>query len=327
MLSRRIMPEGENVACSKSLQFALVLLFALMSAGCVSTAGLSEFRQYRDSFERVNVASTAIFDEMGAAERAKARQLFLRGLPPVPATRTASQTIKASGFDEQFYIEDAPYVSQTGDPPATAAFRRSIAAVAVFNDIVLAYAEGRSLSELKREAAVLGSVVQEALHAVGGARVIGGLSMPAVGAALTLVKAGADQAVALASRAAFRDAVVAQQPNIDAILVTVRDGTPAIFGLLTGDLADSAKDAMDRGDKATAQVFIAQIETYRKMLSDWVLLLDDTRTALRATIAAMEHPYGCDPPLFVHELAASADQLRARTESIRNAIVTLRRGL
>ncbi|NLI31848.1 MAG: hypothetical protein GX422_03565 [Deltaproteobacteria bacterium] len=318
--------EGSGPVWSRCLKAGFLLFSAFMAAGCVSTAGMAEFRLYHESFDRMSVTSATIFDELAAAERAKARELFKKGLPPIPGTRTNPGTIRASGFDEQFYIEDAPYVSSIDDPPATAAFRRSLAAVAGFNSIILAYAEGRSLRELKQEAADLSSTARGALDVVEAAKGIGILNMPAVGAALALVKAGADEALKTASRSAFREAVVAHQPQIDTILVTVRDGTPAIFGLLTDDLADSAKDAMDAGDRRTAEVLISQIETYRRMLSDWVLLLDETRVALDATVAAIQTQFTCDTVMFTRDLSTATEGLRSRTESIRAAIVTLRRG-
>jgi hypothetical protein len=325
----------------RALGLALV---AVLAAACASTAGLPEFRVYQATFDRALATSDQILDELAVAERQSALRLVAKGKEPVVdveavagalagggATgasvttdpRTPERIIEAGGFDEKFYVRDAVYVAELGDPPGTAAIRRALRSVADFNDVVLAYGEGRALDELKAQAAVLAAESRSALQAAS--LVVGtGLSTTGLGPALGIVREGADVALQAASREAFRDAVVALQPNVDAILVDIRDTTPTIFSFLTRDLADSAKDLRDADQQAAADAAVARIEAYRRLISNWVIMLEETRAALAATVAAITGPR--EQSAALADLARSVGDIGARSARINTLLVELRRG-
>jgi len=344
------LPDGSHGQMSALLvrvslrQRMAVACLLVMVGGCVSTAGLPEFRAYQDAFTQAEAASAAILDELAVAEREAARRLIRSGQEPVttvpavaaeavggaavtssPAlSRTDRARIERDGFDDRFYVRDAVYQADLGDPPGTAAIRRSLDSVAAFNAVVLAYAEGRALDELKAQAGVLATDVSAALSAVALPLGVPGLALPGLLPALKLVQEGADAALQAASREAFREAVLARQPTIDAILVEVRDTAPTIFSLLTRGLSRAAKDLRDEDRAAEAEAAVVKIESYRRLLANWVILLDQTRSALAATIVAIKGPR--DQTAALADVARSTAGLRERTARINALLVELRRG-
>ena len=304
-------------------------MLATQLAACASTAGLQEFRSYRTAFDNANAASDQILDELAIAEREAAHRLIAAGRDPVaaqppatPTSRTAASTIKSVGFDQQFYLIDVPYQTDLVDPPGTAAIRRSLRAVAHFNDTVLAYGEGRGLDELKANASLVATQSAGAATAVAAA--LGStIALPGLPAALGLLNEGMDLALQAASRAAFRDAVVAHQPDVEAILAGVRDTAPTVFSLLTRNIADTAKDLRDEGRQAEADAAVARLEGYRKLLSSWVVMLDQSRAALAAAVSAIQSP---DQAMALADFAQGAADLRVRAARIEQLFVELRRG-
>jgi hypothetical protein len=308
-------------------RWLLAALVMTLAGGCVSTTGLPEFRAYQSAFDQAFAASTQILDELAVAERAAALRLIAAGRDPVtqdpPTPRSDPAQLRSDGFDPQFYVVDSVYETGLGDPPGTAAIRRALATVADFNNLLLAYGEGRGLDELKAQAS---AVAAEGTAAAGAAALALGtpLAIPALPAALGLVNEGLDVALRAASRAAFRDALVARAPDIDAILEDVRDTAPTVFSLLTRDVANRAKDLRDDGRDAEAAEAVARIDAYRKLLSNWVLMLEQTQAALAATVAAVTGPP--DQVGRLSDLAQSATELRARSARIGALLVDLRRG-
>lgn len=307
--------------------FVALALLGAMLAGCASTTGLREFRVYQSAFDKADAASAQILDELAVAEREAAQRLIAAGKDPVkvdpPTSRPSAQMLRSQGFDQSFYIVDSVYETDIGDPPGTAAIRRSLRAVADFNTIVLAYGEGRGLDELKASANLVATQATAAASAVALAAGTT-LAIPALAPALGLVNEGMDVALQAASRAAFRDAVVARQPAVDQILVGVRDTAPEVFSLLTRNIATDAKNAWEDRRTADLQAAVAKLDGYRKLISNWVIMLEQTRQALALAVAAIEGPP--DQVAALADVAQGAAELRDRSTRINRLLVELRRG-
>ncbi len=268
------------------------LLALPVLAGCTTYAGIAEFDGYRQAFATNYTTGSAILDQLAVKERA----LFLRLNPP---------------GNSQFDPDLAVYYVDIGDPPGTAAFRKSLDLVKTYNDLLYGLATGAPAAELSARVQALGTSVtaaenetQSALSALvgtagGGAGMLSGL-VASLNAADSLIQV----ALRYRSREDFRRFVVENHDQIVDILRALRSGTAVIFPILTRD-ATASIDGVDR----------AQIDNYRRLLADWVIGIDVTIQSLGAVRDAAVRPAtlsGATGSLtpFIVELEMSAASAR-----------------
>lgn len=288
---------------------ALVLLgFVAALSGCASSREIPEFELYRSGFDAVGRASEVVFTDLEAAERAASIRVIRSGLSPLDPGRDERERLAfLGGLDETFRVEEAVYFAPAGVPPGTAAFRRALGAVAAFNDTVAAYADGRGADEIGTKLAGLDRALGQTGAALGlPVNVAGDLLQTAV-PGLAVARVAVGQALEAGSLEAFRQAILATHPQIDALLLAMRDGSPTVFRVITsGDRAE-AKDALDEGDRAAFEEALARVEAARAGLSIWVLALERSRAALAAVVAAIAAPV--TSRLLLGELTESAGAL------------------
>lgn len=312
--------------------------FVLLAlAGCTSDRAIPEFKLYLSTYEATAETVTTVLNEFEGAELDRARDQARRfGMTPLrsstipaeerpEARRVGRERIRLNGgFDDTFHIEDSVYFASNAVPPITAAFRRAFAAVGAYNDVVDAYAEGRALDEIRAELGGLASAV----GALGETLSLGGAVLANLAPGGGLVSSGLgiiDMALEGGSREAFRQAIIALEPEIDSTLATMRGAAPAMFDIITEKRRNAAKDAAAAGNAAEAEKHIEAIEKYRVVLSNWVVALTATEEALDEVVAAIRAP---DTALSIlSDLTATTQNAAAVTEQTRRLLGEIRTDL
>lgn len=252
-------------------RFVFVAILAVVLVGCVSGRGIQEFSLYQAAFDRANTAANGVLDQLAIRER----ELFLR-------RHRVGVDVAALTFTP----EDARYYADSVDPPGTAAFRRSLATVKAYNDLLYALGTGQTAQALTAKLGELQVSVSKAITEIGvtagagaqTAAISGGLSS-AFRALESIVRTG----LKYRSRAAVRVYLLENYKHVRKILVEIRSGTQDIFPLLADAVLRRSRVT---GTSPTAEE-IAKIETYRKLLSDWVILIDVTIMALDQVYVSM----------------------------------------
>lgn len=274
-----------------------LVLFTL--AGCVSNRAIPEFKLYLSTYDEASKTVSVVLDEFEGAELERARDHARRfGMTPlrwkeVPVDKRREERRRGSarieqngGFDDAFHIEDSVYHATNSAPPITASFRRAFAAIGAYNAVLDAYAEGRALDEIKTELGGLASAIGSLGEALRIGTGIAGAAVPGG----SLVSAGLgiiDTALEAGNKEAFRNAVIALEPQIAETLAEMRDASPAMFDLLTAKRRNEVKDAKSEAVKKGG---VEAIEKYRTVMSNWVVALNATITALDRVVAAIEAP-------------------------------------
>ena len=243
-------------------RFVILAILTATLVACVSSRGIQEFTTYRTAFDRTNDTANAILDQLAIQERA----LF----------RATSGHV----FQE-FNPDAATYYTDAGDPPGTGAFRNALATVDAYNDLLFALATGQSAASMVSQLGELQVNVNKALGDVAALAGHGG-QVAAVGAALEVgfrkLKPFIELGLRYRSRQAFRVFVVENYLTVRQLLLDIRGGTTAIFPILTRSVMER-----HRGDITSTSLTaeeVEKVEAYRKLLSDWVLLIDGTIMAL-----------------------------------------------
>jgi len=127
------------------------LVVALLSTGC-SVAPVEETRSFSKAFAAVDGASQPLLDDLALAERRQGRENAEIRAKKDTYQGACKGIIWAkvdatSGYIEGFCVEDAPYFSELGDPPATQAFRHGVRLIGDYSEVLLVLAEGRNLDE------------------------------------------------------------------------------------------------------------------------------------------------------------------------------------
>lgn len=121
----------------------LLLLLLLLLTGCATQRGITEFTAYRDSYLMAANAGDAILDQLAVAER-ETKALV---------TGPMDQPSKV-----RFDPAEAAYYSDVVDPPATAALRRSLRALQIYNDALYGLASGQDAEVVAARLSQLGAI-------------------------------------------------------------------------------------------------------------------------------------------------------------------------
>jgi hypothetical protein len=267
------------VEWDRSIRLALAGAVCLAITNCGLYQGVEEFEAYRSAFEKTYGASTAILDQLAVQERA----LFLRTRGKI------SPTIK---FDPNL----ARYYTDVGDPPGTAAFRHALDSVKLYDDLLYGLSSGQTAATLVSKIAALNTKITQATTDVGA---LAGFATGTGQADLLALSVGLNQtfteiapflqiALTARSREEFRIYVVKYYPVVWALLVELRQGTTVIFPVLTASTLRRVRNAADSNTLTSDE--IKKLDTYRKLLADWVILIDTTTNALDQVKLAVEAP-------------------------------------
>lgn len=308
-------------------------LATTLLASCVSNKGVPEFQVYRQTFEATETTVRSVIDAFEPVERAKSIQAmrtqgysplrYLAEKPDAQERVDAVQRIRDNaGFDPNFHVVDAVYFAVGQSPPATAAFLNALEVVRAYNDVLQAYIEGRAFDEIEGQLAGLQRSLEGFLESVGAASQLAGVVLPvgeALGTAVQMVK----NALRAGQRAAFRNAIREIGPIIDSeILLRMRDAAPSMFRLLSRSAQGAATDAADDGDTAERDRQVAIVENYRTVMSNWVVSLDASRTALQRTVAATQEED--TPASLLGDLILTVDTVSAMARGTRTLLGEIR---
>ena len=277
-------------------------------SSCMTFRGVSEFEAYRTAFDQAHTTSTSILDQLAVRERA----LYMRLNPTSRAT---------------FNPDLAGYYTTSTDPPGTAAYRRALDTIKVYNDLLYGLASGQTTEALVSRVSTLSARVKSAGTEVTrlGATVTGAGSGALLSAAgsLSAVYAAATPFIEIAlrarSRADFRAFATQYHPLVRTLLEELRKGTTVIFPVLTAEIRRRSRiDPTGGGLNAKER---QQIDTYRKLLADWVVLIDASIVALDTAIAAINADSTVTGSLS--GLTATAVELETAARSARTHLAEL----
>jgi hypothetical protein len=283
---------------------AQLALLGIVLAGCASLQGVEQFEEYRRAFERNHATAGAILDQLAIQER----KLFLKFQGPRGAVR----------FDPAY----ARYYTDSADPPGTAAFRRALDTVKAYNDLLYGLASGQTSEALISKAGTFHTKLAEASSEVGGLVGIGAATQLGkvslfLNTAFTTIRPFAQTALTLRSRAEFRRYAIEYYPPVREILVELRTGTGVIFPILAAD----ALDRLRRSPTGNSKEDLDKIDTYRKLLADWVILIDGSIKALDLVKLAVE----ADPTIVgaIAGLTATTIELESTSQAARKHLAEL----
>lgn len=256
----------------------LIAIFAFVFLiGCASTVAVQEFEVYKSAFDKTNEASTAILDQLALQERA----LFLRRY---------KYARSATRFDPEF----ARFYTDSVDPPGTAAFRGALQVIKTYNDLLYGLESGQTAQALAAKLSTMESATSGSIVAVAGtASMVSGVN----GASFTASMAAFDKifqallpfiqlGLKYRTQEEFRTFLVQNYEPVRSLLWHLRSDTLVIFPVLT---AASVREFNVGGTMSAEDS--KRIETYRKLLADWVVLLETTIKALdRAKATAEAQP-------------------------------------
>ena len=291
-----------------SIAFAAVVLAFL--SGCNTYRGVNEFAAYRIAFQSAKASSDAILDKLAVAERSLySRCVNIRDI-------VKNEEEECEEFDPQvhgFNPDDAYYIVEVGDPPGTAAYRRTMRAVNAYTEVLNGLASGQTADALAIQLGELAAVgVSAASVAVPVAGVNDDLlkSVNAVNAAISALKPLTTQVIAFRTRAEFRDEILAQKDNLRKALNEVRSGAGLMYSALITDILDKAPP------KGLPKSDIIVINNYRVLLANWVVILNATIDAFDIAVLAVEN-----------ENTASVSGLLRASKDITEAAEEARRAL
>lgn len=173
-------------------------VLALGAIGCAARLPVAEVRLVGKAFDDLNAASQPLLDDLALAEREQGRRNAVarasatadgaspkaNPCPGVVLRRGASAAVPS--VQAGFCPSDAGYYSDLVDPPATRAFRRSLAAIGDYSQLLLMLAEGRNIDEANAQLHSVAWNVGMALEASG----LGGASVVAAGGAQSAGRTG-----------------------------------------------------------------------------------------------------------------------------------------
>ena len=264
-----------------------------MLSSCATNRGIVEFGVYRDAYVSAAETGQSILDRLAIAER----EIHERISPPINATNI------------KFNPDEASYYSKAVDPPATAAFRRALRAVQMYNDALYGLASGQTAEAMAANISRLSAVGASAAGELGGLASTAVPGAAAGAATFTAAAAGVNAtvkaleplnafALGFKTRAEFRERLLSEYHTIDQILKTTRDKTEVIFHALFATTVDDSIETFEDLEPITEadtgrvgelkDEKIKKIKQTRELLSNWVILLDGSRLALNQAVIAVE---------------------------------------
>lgn len=300
-------------------------LAAALLAGC-ETAPVAEIRQFNAAFVAVDQVGQPLLDDLAQAERARGRGIAERRAQGKtqrgtdfcpPASAPWQEVPNSGGFIAGYCLADAPFFAAIGDPPTTKVFRGALSIVGNYAGVLVALAENRNveggISEINQALGDAGAI----LKIVGFA---GGLSP--IGAVVGQLEPILRKLAEAGNVATIKQLIREGNPKVEALILALRDAAPALFNTII-ERSAAALTSEAAESPAVAQPLLAQIATYRRVVSDYVVLLDQLFTAWRATVAAADAP---GSRAAVSELTRRSAEIRSHADSVRRALSALRIG-
>lgn len=280
------------------------LLCAILLCGCVSSQGVAEFEAYRNATIKLSETSTAILDQLAVQERA----LFLK-------SETKQLTLN---FDPDL----ASYYTDTVDPPGTRAFRNAFQAVIAYNDLLYGLSSGQTADVMTAKIGTLNSSLASSIQS---ADFLSSTTLPqrvAISAGLQtafleirpLLRSG----LGLRSRQRFREYLIDYYPAIRNLLVGLRQSTGNMFLVLNAPELNRIRASVT-GQPSKED--LDHILAYRRLLANWVILIDASIAGLDAAKKSIEAP--ATPADVVEGLTTATQELNAASLAARKDLAAL----
>jgi hypothetical protein len=287
--------------------------------------------------ETVVLAPATVLHAAGATDGA-AEQPAKESTPPVTAELPAVTAFKCDegnplwrdtkardsdgseiGFIEKLCLDDAAYFANVGDPPATSQFRQGLAVLGRYSDVLLTLAEGRNIDQAKADLHALGASIAGAISIIPQAAPVAA----GIGPLLTALNPLIEEAAKAQNFAEMRRLVVNADPYFVRLIATLKAGAPAMFDTLIEEPA-SWVPVRTKNNPELAKAVVQQIEGYRTVVSNFVVLLDELASAHADIVEAIKQAENA--PLTLGLAADRAQRLNAQANALRDAFVILRRG-
>jgi hypothetical protein len=278
----------------------VVALGLLMLGGACAQLPKPELQAYSAAFEATRSAAEPMLADYAVAER----DLRLGVMEGDPDRHFDS-------FFPTFRPEDKAALSTVGLPPGAEALDRSFTAIKAYNDTLVALAENRNIDEARGQ---VGIIIDN----------LGGIAPPLAAAAPTikpvadLVITALKPAIEADNRAQFRRIVLDGEPQVQALIDTLRDYTPTQYSITTTALRKKAR--LDPPPPDRDEV-VARINSWHKAFADYVALLDAMKERLSELRAAVENPRSV--PLLERAATGSAE-LRSYADALRLSLAQVR---
>jgi hypothetical protein len=276
--------------------------------GC-ATAPVEQIRYFAKAYDTVNTVGQPLLDDLAIAERQQGQSNALAGAGHCYTELKSDRSSLMIGYCNA----EAAYFSDVGDPPATRALRGGLGVLRIYVDILISLSEGKVASDAVAEVNLLGERVSGLIAIVGRPEVAGALTVALKELQPLLMDAARQLSVHEVRRVLLNGA-----PKVTLLIAALEDATPWMFETVI-------RPTRMRLFTKNPPTFLddkAKYETYRKIFSNYVVLLDQLREAWIQTIAATEAP---SPPAL-GDIANRVGQIQAETASVLRAYAALRVG-
>jgi len=269
------------------------LLVFVALIGCGTTAGVREFQSYARAFAAVEAASDVVLAKIAAAERAQSVALI--------------DELSPDGISGRLPRENIVIFAPSADTPYVASVRYAIRSVLQFNDVMLAYAEGRAVGVLKGQirdiqAAGIGFIAPEAAQ------------QTALSAALPALNTALEALAGAGSREAFRAEMRDSADELDTVLEGILNSSETAFATLAGPDFTALRAIRSQSSKP-AEAIRVRIAKKRELLAEWLHLVQLSRAALADAVASIDAPQSGSAQLV--EAAVIAGDIMARADMVR----------
>jgi hypothetical protein len=286
--------------CISVIARQLIPLTFLLLSAC--TTGIAEFETYDTAYRSQAAEADRVLDRLAAAERSVVRRQF-------------AVDQEKSGRIRAFDPDEALYYLAISDPPLTGTIRGSVAAVTRYNAALVGLADGSAAEALTARVGAGTSALTQAAGAVTAVTGVGAVAAPALQAAISVALPIFQRLANIVDRAEFRRQLVLAYPDIRALLLELRAGSPAMFEVIKrsyverGGLGGGRVEGIPTGD-------LPRVESDRTLLAGWVVLIDRTILAMDQAVAAVS---GDGAPGDVAGLVEAATEIRSLADIIRAA--------
>lgn len=341
-------------------KLVLLVVTIIACSGCATRVPVAEVRLVGKAFQDLNAASAPLLDDLAVAERAQGKtaagiraksnsgaaattlvdddihsvvssavtpgQADAEGASENRCAAVGLLTVSSVSVQNGFCTSDSYYYSELADPPATATFRRSLAAVDSYTNVLLILAEGRNIegaqAEIQSLAGNVGGVIEIA-GAAGASAAMQGV----VGALKPLLELAAKQSNA---KELARN-VKQVSPKVVVVIGQLRGAAPELFNTLTERALANlqraklqrAKLKPDSGAEAV-RIEAVRIEAYRTAVSNYVVLLDQYERLLDRLVESYD---ATGKVVTLSGLVQQSAQLSAQADAWRRTYSALRMGI
>ncbi len=194
-----------------------------------------------------------------------------------------------------------------GEPPRTALLRGGLEALHAYNQALAGLAGGASGPRLAEELSAAAANLSATWRLIGTGAAPG---FDVLATGLRRVLPILAELRAIEDRREFRAKLIAAHPAMRKMLLDLRSATPVIFQALHEAQVDLGNLDFQGGLSPAAS---ARIENDRRLLAGWVVLIDQTVTAMDAAVEATHSEKAVD----IAALVQASIRLRVLAEAIR----------